>query len=98
MEKVFLIKANNRAEAVEKLFRKFSPASFNGKKTVVKANYNSADPFPASTHVETLEAIITNLQKAGAKPIVLPERSGMGVTNRVLEKMGVTEHSRRLGF
>lgn len=98
MEKVFLIKTNNRAEAVEKLFHKFSPTSFKGKKTVVKANYNSADPFPASTHIETLKAIIKELQKAGAEQIILAERSGMGVTSRVLEKMGVAKLSRKLGF
>lgn len=98
MEKVFLIKTSNRAQAVEQLLRKFNLASFKGEKIAVKANYNSADPFPASTHIATLEAVIKELQKAGAKQIVLAERSGMGVTSSVLEKMGVTELSERLGF
>jgi len=98
MEKVFLIKTTNRAEAVEKLFGKFIHSSFKGKKAIVKANYNSADPFPASTHIKTLEAIVRQLQKAGSEQIILAERSGMGVTDKVLEKMGVTELSKQLGF
>jgi len=98
MEKVFLYKTDNRAQAVKQLFRKFDVASFKGKKTVVKANFNSADPFPASTHIETLEAIIKELQGAGSKQIVLLERSGMGVTRRVLETMGVLQLSQQLGF
>jgi uncharacterized protein (DUF362 family) len=98
MEQVFLIKSKNRAEAIPQLLRKFNLASFKGKKTVVKANYNSADPFPASTHIETLEVIITELQKAGSKRIVLAERSGMGENRKVLEKMGVVKLSKQLGF
>lgn len=98
MEKVFLYKTDNRAQAVKQLFRKFDVASFKGKNTVVKANFNSADPFPASTHIETLEAIIIGLQKAGSKQVILLERSGMGVTRRVLETMGVIQLSKQLGF
>ena len=98
MEKVFLYKTYSRAQAVKQLFRKFDVASFEGKKTVVKANFNSADAFPASTHIETLEAIIIELQKAGSKQIILLERSGMGVTRRVLEAMGIVQLSKQLGF
>ena len=98
MEKVFLYKTDNRAQAVKQLFRKFDAASFKGKKTVVKANFNSADAFPASTHIETLEAIIKQLKEAGTKQTILLERSGMGVTRRVLEAMGVVELSKQLGF
>jgi len=98
MEKVFLYKTDNRAQAVKQLFRKFDAASFKGKKTVVKANFNSADAFPASTHIETLEAIIKQLKEAGTKQTILLERSGMGVTRRVLEAMGVVQLSKQLGF
>ena len=64
----------------------------------MKANYNSADPFPASTHPDTLRAIVEVLKTAGAPSVTLAERSGMGMTRRVLEDMGVFELGEKLGF
>jgi uncharacterized protein (DUF362 family) len=46
-------------------------------------------PFPASTHLDTLRAIVDGVKAAGADEIVLGERSGMGDTREVLEEMGV---------
>ena len=65
---------------------------------VLKANFNSADPFPASTHPETLTAIVTVLQEAGAREITLTERSGMGDTRGTLEQLGILDLAKRLGF
>ncbi len=64
----------------------------------LKANYNSADPFPASTHIGTLRALVETLKGVGASEVTLAERSGMGDTHAVLEEMGVLELSRELGF
>ena len=52
----------------------------------LKANYNSADPFPASTHLDTLRAIVETLKAAGAGGITMAERSGMGDTERFWSK------------
>jgi len=64
----------------------------------LKANFNSADPFPASTHLDTLEAIIQVLRTANVADVTLGERSGMGNTSRVLNEMGVFSLSNKLGF
>ena len=64
----------------------------------LKANYNSADPFPASTHIGTLRALVEGLKVAGASEVTLAERSGMGDTEDVLEQMGVLALSKELGF
>jgi uncharacterized protein (DUF362 family) len=64
----------------------------------LKANFNSADPFPASTHLDTLRALVTLLQEAGARDITLAERSGMGDTRIVLEKLGIFDMGTQLGF
>jgi len=95
---VFLIKATDRAIGIRKLFEKFNMKSFSGKQVALKANFNSADPFPASTHPDTLRAIVENLKKDGVGAITLAERSGMGATRRVLEELGVFELGERLGF
>jgi uncharacterized protein (DUF362 family) len=95
---VYLIKTEDRTEGIDLLLRKFSLSEFSGKNVAIKANFNSADPFPASTHLQTLESLVRNLQEAGASQLVMAERSGMGTTREVLEKMGVYELSHKLGF
>jgi len=64
----------------------------------LKANYNSTDPFPASTHPDTLAALVRAIQAAGASTVTLAERSGMGDTRRVLEERGVLRLASDLGF
>ena len=63
----------------------------------LKANYNSDDPFPATTHPMTLNSIAQHLIKS-ARTLVMAERSGMGNTTAVLENRGVLDLSRKLGF
>jgi len=95
---VFILKTTDRATGISALLNKLSLDDYSGKQVALKANYNSADPFPASTHLDTLRAIVVNLKGAGASGITLAERSGMGDTEQVLEQMGVLALSRELGF
>ena len=76
----------------------FNINDFSEDKVALKANFNSADPFPASTHIDTLHAIVKKLKDADIASLTLAERSGMGNTRQVLEKMGVFELSDKLGF
>ena len=76
----------------------FNLDEFSGANVALKANFNSADPFPASTHIDTLSAIIGRLKKVNIKDLTLAERSGMGETRSVLEEMGVFELSDEIGF
>ena len=95
---VFILKTKDRATGVPALLDKLCLDDYSGKQVALKANYNSADLFPASTHLDTLKAIVENLKNAGASGITLAERSGMGDTEQVLEQMGVLALSRELGF
>jgi uncharacterized protein (DUF362 family) len=95
---VFVLKTVDRAIGVPALLSKCGLADFSGKQIALKANFNSADPFPASTHIDTLRATVETLKTAGASEITLAERSGMGDTAQVLEQMGVLALSRELGF
>jgi uncharacterized protein (DUF362 family) len=96
--KVFILKTFDRATGVPALLKKFDLSDFAGKLVALKANYNSADPFPASTHLDTLRALVQTLKDSGASDITLAERSGMGDTGEVLEQMGVLALSKELGF
>ena len=95
---VFILKTSDRAVGVKKLLSQFGLKGFSGKRVALKANFNSADPFPASTHPDTLRVIVETLRGAGVSRVTLAERSGMGVTRRVLDEMGVFDLSERLGF
>ena len=72
--------------------------NFLEKIVAIKANFNSADPFPASTHIKTLQSIIKKLNEVNIDDITLAERSGMGKTRNVLEKMGVFQLADEMDF
>ncbi len=95
---VFLLKTTNRAFGVPELINRIGLSDYSKKHIAIKANYNSADPFPASTHLDTLRAIVKSLKNAEVSGVTLAERSGMGNTERVLEHMGVFALSKELGF
>ncbi len=95
---VFIVKPTNRGTGVPALLNNFDLSDYSGKTVALKANYNSADPFPASTHIDTLKALVQELKSAGVIDITMAERSGMGKTREVLEQMGVLNLSRELGF
>jgi len=96
MSEVLMISPSDRIDSIKKLLARFDMSGFRGARVALKANYNSADPFPGSTHIETLRAIVQDLKAAGAARLVLGERSGMGDTRRVLEDRGVLKLSNEL--
>lgn len=97
-KEVFIIKTSDRAMGIRKLMSRFRLGEYAGGNVALKANFNSADPFPASTHLDTLQAIIGVLKEAHANGLTLAERSGMGETRRVLEYLGVFKLMEKLGF
>ena len=95
---VFLIRTSDRGFGIRSLLQRFNLDSYSGKRIAIKANYNSVDPFPASTHLETLETLVRSLKKARTSELTLAERSGMGDTRKVLEECGVFGLSEKLGL
>ncbi|WXG41340.1 MAG: DUF362 domain-containing protein [Candidatus Freyarchaeum deiterrae] len=95
---VFLIKTSDRNLGIRSLLEHFDLNNYNRKRVALKPNFNSADPFPASTHIDTLETIVSVLKEAGVEHLTVAERSGMGITREVLKKMGVFNLSDKLGF
>lgn len=95
---VFLIKTADRNMGIVNLLRQFDLKEFYEKNVALKANFNSADPYPASTHINTLEVLVKNLQESGINSLIMAERSGMSNTRKVLEDMGVFELALELDF
>lgn len=60
-----------------------------GDKILLKPNFNTADPPPASSDMETVSAVIRLLYKHGAERVVLGESSTLfASTKKVMEKIG----------
>jgi len=95
---VFLIGSDDRAARIKRLLEEFDMGEGADGVVALKANYNSDDPFPASTHLETLRALVEGLKSSGPEKIVMAERSGMGETRTVLKNRGVLDLSMKLGF
>lgn len=95
---VFLVRTNDRAAGIRRGLAALGAPAARGKHVAIKANFNSDDPFPASTHPDTLRHLVEQLRAAGASAVTVAERSGMGDTRRVLERTGVTALGKELGF
>ena len=94
---VFVVKEPRRAAAVRACLEALNLTSCAGQGVTVKANYNSDDAFPASTHPETLAALLGALKERKTASLTLAERSGMGDTRRVLERTGASDVLARAG-
>ncbi|MEK7204958.1 MAG: DUF362 domain-containing protein, partial [candidate division NC10 bacterium] len=95
---VYIVRTTDRAEGIRRGLAALGMASARGKRVVIKPNLNSADEYPASTHLDTLGALVRHLQAAGAAEITLADRSGMGDTRRVMEQKGVFAQAKRMGY
>jgi uncharacterized protein (DUF362 family) len=95
---VFITGKKNRITGVQSVLGAFDLSLFSGISVAIKANFNSADPFPASTHIDTLDTICSAVLEQRPARVTLVERSGMGNTRGVLEETGVIACSRNRGF
>jgi len=95
---VFLVRTTDRVDGIRRGLAILGLPAVRGKRVVIKPNFNSADQFPASTHMDTLSALVRQLQAAGTSEIVVADRSGMGNTREVMERKGVFSMAGQLGF
>jgi len=95
---VYPTRTVNREDGIRRGLAALGLPVAQGKRVVIKPNFNSADPFPASTHLDTLGALVRHLQAAGAGEISVADRSGMGNTRRVMEQKGVFAQAKQMGF
>jgi uncharacterized protein (DUF362 family) len=95
---IAFVKTTNRKKGVEEAMKLLHVPSLEGKRVLIKPNFNTADPTPGSTHNDTLAAIVGELKKRGAGSVTLGERSGPPETKKVLEEKGIFEMAKSLGF
>jgi len=98
LTRVALVRTRDRKDGVRRAISLLGENTLSGKQVFLKPNFNSADPAPASTHPDTLRALVESLQGMGARVITVADRSGMGDTRRVMDKLGVFDLGLELGF
>jgi uncharacterized protein (DUF362 family) len=97
--KVSLVKTEDRERGVRTAVRLLGKAlwPFSGAHVILKPNFNSDDPFPGSTHNDTLRVLVGLLREFGAPRITIADRSGGSwVTEEVVAKKGIPQLAEEL--
>lgn len=86
---VYLIRTDDRVAGTRQALEILSP-DLAGRQVFIKPNFNSADPPPGSTDPGMLGEAIRYARSIGAAHVRMGDRSGMGVTSRVMDALGIT--------
>jgi len=98
ISKVVLVYSEDRVDGTRRALDLLQPKGIKGKRIFLKPNYNTADPAPAATDTKMLEALVQELQNAGAGQISIGDRSGMAQTRQAMEAKGVFKLADRYGL
>jgi uncharacterized protein (DUF362 family) len=75
--KVYIVKTDDRVSGIEKVLTMAGGLGFAaGRDVVLKPNFNSTYPLPATTHDDTIKTIVNKLKAAKAGKITLGESAG----------------------
>jgi len=98
VSKVVLVRSDDRVAGTRKAIDLLQPQGISGQTVFLKPNYNTGDPAPAATDTKLLEALVQELQNAGAGQITIGDRSGMAVTRQAMQQKGVFQLAERYGL
>ena len=96
--RIALVRSRDRKTAIERAINMLDVNPVKGKEVLLKPNFNTADPFPASTHNETLITLASKLKKMGAGSITIGERCGPPDTADVIREKGIDKICREYGI
>ena len=98
MTKVAVISTKDSIYGVNKSLELLGINPVKDKNVIFKPNFNTADPPPASSSMETVRQIIIKLREMGAKSITIAERSGPANTTETFMKKGLYTLAKELDF
>ena len=98
MTKVAIISTKDRVYGVNKSLELLGINPVKNKNVIFKPNFNTADPPPASSSMDTIKQLIIKLKEMGARYITVAERSGPANTAEVFENKGLFALAEELGF
>ncbi|MBS4021677.1 MAG: DUF362 domain-containing protein [Dethiobacter sp.] len=95
--KVAVVATRDRRAGVEQSLKLLDSLDFQGKKVLIKPNFNTADSAPGSTHNDTLKALALWLREKGASKLTIGERS-YPLTSDVMQEKKIPELALELGL
>jgi uncharacterized protein (DUF362 family) len=98
MTKVAVISTNDRVYGVNKSFELLDIKPIKGKRVVLKPNFNTADPPPASTHMDTFKQILVKVKEMEPGSLTVAERCGPANTEEAFREKGLYELSEEFDF
>jgi len=98
MTKIAFVSTKDRIYGVNKSLELLGINPVEGKNIILKPNFNTADPPPASSSMKTVKQLIIKLKEMGAKSITVAERSGPANTAETFEKKGLYALAKELDF
>jgi len=88
----------DRASGTRKVVTALGMPDLRDKNVLVKPNFNTADPAPGSTHIDTLRTMIELIKEQRPKKITVGDRSGPAKTSKVFQEKGVFDLAEQMGF
>ena len=96
--KVVIALDPDRVSGTKKAVAALGMPDLKDKSVMVKPNFNTADPTPGSTDIDTLRTTIQLIKEQRPKRIVVADRSGPAKTSKVFQEKGVFALAEELGF
>jgi len=96
--KVALSYCPDRVLATRRVVGAIGMPGVSGKSVLIKPNFNTADPTPGSTHIDTIQTIAELVKAGNPTKIVVGDRSGPAKTSKVFQEKGVFALSKKMGF
>jgi uncharacterized protein (DUF362 family) len=98
MTNIAVVRTDNRIYGVNKVLELLDITPAKTKNVIFKPNFNTADPPPASSSMETIKQFIIKIKEMGAKSITVAERSGPANTSDTFKLKGLYELAEELNF
>jgi uncharacterized protein (DUF362 family) len=99
MVHVFLVRTDDRITGMKAIFSHFSSIfqTLEGKHILIKPNFNTADPPPASTDIIIIRELVDHLKKHKTRKITVAERAGPVNTQETMKAKGLFELQKNYG-
>jgi uncharacterized protein (DUF362 family) len=96
--RVVLVKTDDRSSGVQRALDILNVQDLRDKQFLVKPNFNSADPAPASTHNDVIRTLHGWLKSHSVDRVSVGDRSGMTQTDSVLRGKDIHSLAEELDF
>lgn len=96
--KVAIVLDPDRGRATRAVAKAIGMPYVEGKDVLIKPNFNTSDPAPASTHIDTLRAIVGTVMLEHPQRLVVADRSGPMSTRQVFEEKEIFDLAKEDGY